>query len=70
MRCFLILIFKCREARQIGITKYLGDAVTTFGCLYYVKSNCNGTKIALMSNTVSIDYEWNKIIFSGKLNSY
>lgn len=42
-----------REARQISLSKNIEDAISNFGSIQLLKCNCNGTKVAFVSQNVT-----------------
>ncbi|XP_065660460.1 intraflagellar transport protein 140 homolog [Hydra vulgaris] len=41
-----------REARQVSVTKHLEDCISKLGKIHLIKINCNGTKVAVLSQNV------------------
>ncbi|XP_065660454.1 intraflagellar transport protein 140 homolog [Hydra vulgaris] len=52
-----------REARQVSVTKHLEDCISKLGKIHLIKINCNGTKVAVLSQnsnyiTAPVLYVW------------
>lgn len=62
-----------REARQVSVTKHLEDCISKLGKIHLIKINCNGTKVAVLSQnsnyiTAPVLYVWE--VESDKIQSF